>query len=174
MKILGLDISSTSTGYCIISDGKLLKSAKALGTIMPNSKDILEDKLVYFRDCISDLLNRYSPDLVAIENVYIGQKKVAVMLSRFSGVALEVCRRHGCNIILLESSKARSTLGLKNKKEEAFNFVVDKYGFSQWNFEKHNDITDSIVVALAARKISNGTAGSGTRELKKSKGINKK
>ena len=55
MKILGLDISSVSTGYCIISNGRVLKSS--LGLIQPPTKLTYGERLLTFETELKNIIS---------------------------------------------------------------------------------------------------------------------
>jgi Holliday junction resolvasome RuvABC endonuclease subunit len=66
-KILALDISSVSTGHCIVHNGRLVKST--LGTISNDPKICLGKKLVRFEEEITKLINKHKPDCIVIEDI---------------------------------------------------------------------------------------------------------
>jgi Holliday junction resolvasome RuvABC endonuclease subunit len=85
MKILGVDISSRSTGWAIIQDDKLLD----YGKIVPSGKMSLGQKLCLFGNEISKVIEKYKPDEIAIEDVVqVSSVSVTKILSRFNGVAI--------------------------------------------------------------------------------------
>ena len=71
IKILGLDVSSACTGYCIIEDGYLM--ANTIGTIKPNSKDCLGKKLVFFEQEIKKIIKKYNPSHIIVEDIFKGE-----------------------------------------------------------------------------------------------------
>ena len=150
--ILGFDVSSTKTGFSILKNGRFTKSTKDFGSIEIDSKLSLSEKLVYFRDSVEEVINRYNPQHIVIEDVFIGHKSTIILLSRFSGVIIELCKRICVEPCLINATKARSLLKVKNKKEEAFKFIKDKYKLN-WEFKTHNDIADSLVLVLAYKKL---------------------
>jgi Holliday junction resolvasome RuvABC endonuclease subunit len=164
--ILGLDVSSTSTGFCVLKRGRFTKSPKDFGVISPDKNLSLGEKLVFFRDSLQRLLEKYKPTKVVIEDVFIRHKSVVVLLSRFSGVAIEVCTKAGLEPELLTATEVRAVFGLKNKKELAFQYIVDRYKLD-WTFNKYNDIADSLLLALAFRKISNDRPRGKTEKTKR-------
>jgi Holliday junction resolvasome RuvABC endonuclease subunit len=149
MKILGLDISSVSTGYCIISGGRLVKST--CGNIKTNSRKSYGERLNDFESQLIDVIKKYKPDEIIIEDIFKGRSMLTFKsLAMFRGVGINtIYRETGKNPISVMASEARSLVGIKNKKEDAFEFIVNKYNLD-YDFEEHNDITDSITLALCA------------------------
>lgn len=154
MKVLSFDVSSVKTGYSIINNGIFVARAKNYGTIEPDAKLPLCRKLAYFRDCVEGIITEHSPDIIAIEDVFIRQPKVAIMLARFSGVIIELSGRYLDDCPMMVSAiKARSVLGITNTKPCAFEYVRNRYkSTDDWTFKAHNDIADSVIVGLAVWK----------------------
>ena len=171
MAILGFDISSRKVGYAFLVDESKVPLKKHYGTIELGSKLNLSEKLVLFRDKAQKLIEKFKPDVVVVEDVYIRHLSSAIILSRFSGVFIELCKRiTNKEAILILTTRARAALELKNSKEEAFKFVVEKFGFKNWKFETHNDISDAFIVCLAFLRGVDGRASRKVARAKKEKG----
>jgi Holliday junction resolvasome RuvABC endonuclease subunit len=150
MKILGLDISISSTGYCIFNNGKLMK--KSCGLIQPNPKETYGQRLLFLEKEIKKVIKKNKPDEVVIEDIYKGRNaKTFKILSMARGVVIKtIYEETGKDPISVMASSARSLVGIKNKKEIAYEFIVKKYKLKDYEFNKHNDIVDAIVLALSA------------------------
>jgi len=149
-KILGLDISISSTGYCIINNGKLLR--KSCGLIQPNPKETYGHRLLFLENNIKDVIKKNKPDEVIIEDIFKGRNaKTFKILSMARGVAIKaIYQETGKDPISIMASETRKLIGIKNTKEDAFNFIVKKYKLNDYEFDTHNDITDAMALALAA------------------------
>ena len=149
-KILGLDVSSSCTGYCIVCDGYL--DLNSLGTIEPPSDLTVGEKLVYFEKAVKKLIKKFQPDDVMIEDIFKGPNaKTFKLLAMFRGVAFktiqEKLKKDPESVMPTE---ARSRVGvIGGKKENAFAWVIEKYNFKDFTFNKHNDICDGIILALS-------------------------
>jgi len=167
-KILGLDVSSSSTGYCIINNGRLLKST--LGTINPDSKKSYGERLQYFADELVKLLKKHKPDKVVMEDIFKGPNaKTFKILAMFRGACfLTVFNETGKDPICIMPTEARKLVGAPGvTKEDGFNFVIKKYAFSDYEFNTHNDITDAIVLGLSGHEMDK--LGIDERDLRKKK-----
>lgn len=144
MRIMGLDISTKTTGWFI--------TKKFCGKIEPDPDLLFSEKLVYFRDELSRLLLKHKPELVVIEDTYLrfGNPQTLKQLTRFSGVAMEVCFRSGAKVELITATQARKFCCGEQKgefkKKEVFQYFIDKYKITDWTFKDHNDITDAIAL----------------------------
>jgi len=150
MKLLALDISTTSTGWFV--------SKASCGRIEPVSTLPFPEKLCYFRDEVEKLLVRYKPDVAVIEDTYFrfGNVHTLKQLVKFAGVAAEVCARHKVQVETLTATQARKfCCGHQEgefKKKEVFAYFVNKYGLHDWKFTSHNDITDAMALHWGYRE----------------------
>lgn len=91
MKILGLDVSSVSTGWGLIEDDKLIE----FGKINPMQKMSHAQKLHLFDVELTKLMAKHKPDLIAIEDVvHVASISTMKILARFNGIAIKVAYSH--------------------------------------------------------------------------------
>lgn len=148
MKILAFDISSRSTGYSVFKRDRLLK--KSCGIIKLNPKHSHGKRLQHFEQSIKEIIRYHNPDEIIIEDIFKGRNIATFkILSLFRGVAIKAIydelEKDPTSVM---ASEARKIVGVKNDKEEAYKFVVEKYNLFDYKFNSHNDITDSIVLGL--------------------------
>lgn len=152
MKILGLDISTKSTGWFI--------SKKACGIIKPPPELSFPEKLSWFRKELFSLLEKHKPDIVIIEDSYFrsgfGSIHTLKTLVKFAGVALEVCASMSIKTEVITATTARKYCCGKQetslKKPDVFKYFVEKYNLD-WKFDKMNDVTDAMALAKGYRGI---------------------
>ena len=164
-KLLAFDISSAKTGVAFFENNILDK--KSLSTIEPNSKECLGARLKFFSTKIKKLIKKYKPDVVVIEDIFkgfnIGTFKTLAM---FRGVAiLTIFELTGFMPISLMAVEARNFAKVDKSKELAFDAINKLYSL-KFNFEKHNDMADAIVLGLA---VINGATTSDKKSKKKKK-----
>lgn len=153
MKVLGLDVSTKSTGWFI--------TKPSCGIIAPAATLSFEEKLVWFRAELSKILDKHKPDVVVIEDAYyrpgFGSIHTLKALVKFAGVAQELCASKGIQTVIITATSARKhCCGAqegKFKKQEVFNFFKTKYNLDDWTYNKHNDITDAMALAWGYREI---------------------
>lgn len=147
--ILALDVSSSSTGFAVLRDGRWNKSATSYGTIKISSKLTLPKRLVEFRDEVQSLIKRVKPTVIVIEDVFSGRNVSTMkLLARFNGVAVEVSRRAiKRDPIIALTAKVRANLECGRGKDDAFEYICSRYNLD-WNFNKMNDVTDALCLAL--------------------------
>jgi crossover junction endodeoxyribonuclease RuvC len=152
--ILGLDVSSSSTGYAVLRCGRWNKSKASFGKIKIPVELSLPKRLVMFRDELLKVVKRIKPTHIIIEDVFSG-RNVATMklLARFNGVAIEVSSR--ClnkDPVISFTAAVRGFLECGRSKEEAFDFICTKYKLD-WSFNKMNDVTDALALVLYYYKL---------------------
>ena len=151
MKILGIDISSRSTGVALIEDEKLLEYTK----INPTGNMSNSARMYLFMVELDKLILKYTPDFIAVEDVIqVSSVAVTKILARFNGVAL--ISAYGYNKKeprLFIPSEWKKIIGLKGvvRKCETQLFVCEKYKLLpeekiefykeqiKTNFETNND-----------------------------------
>ena len=94
--------------------------------------------------------------MVVVEDIFKGPNaKTFKTLAMFRGIAFktvfEKLQKEPRSIMPTEARKLVGAGGVK--KEDGFAFATQKYNLKDYKFETHNDITDSIVLALAGYEI---------------------
>lgn len=127
MKILGVDISSRSTGLGLIEGDKLLEYTKINPTgTMSNSA-----KMFLFSVELEKLIQKYQPDYIAVEDVIqVSSVSITKILARFNGVALVSAYKYNkTEPRLFIPSEWKKIIGLHGivKKCETQLFVCKKF-----------------------------------------------
>lgn len=127
-RIMGIDISSACTGYCLIEDGRLVD----FGAVQPHGKLSEQQKLVLFSVQLAEIIARLQPDRIAIEDVVLVKSVVtAKLLSRFSAVArIEAYKYQKQEVTLYEPPTWKKMMGLSGfaEKCDVQVFVCEKFG----------------------------------------------
>ena len=165
MKIMGIDISSKSTGWSIIEDDKLLE----YGKVNPTGKMSTAQKLFLFHVELRKLIERHNPDETAIEDVpLVKSVSVAKLLARFNGVAMIEAYRHlQCDPELFEPSKWKKLIEISgsSKKCEVQLEVCIKYNLL--TSDKIELYRDRIEAAKLVAKDSSEDVKEIRKDLKK-------
>ena len=172
MIILGLDISSSRIGYCLINEKEDLLLVDEI-KLKPSQP--LEERADIFKkemECIKRSLQQEEVDYVFIEQPFMafsgGKTTAATMakLQRFNGMCSYVVHSlFGSPAILLQANKARGLVNLKikrgeNTKLKVIEWVSDKYPKEFIvEYTRHgnpkpgtDDKADAIVIANAGLK----------------------
>ena len=138
--ILSLDISTTSTGWCITSDGKHYKE----GVIRIKSPKNFSEKLSIFADELRNILRFFKPTNIVQESAFGGPNiKTLKALSEFSGVSKLVCWEVvGVEPCMVANTTVKSYFKVKTKKE-LFSFACSIFENDMLTFKDDNDIIDA-------------------------------
>lgn len=158
MVILSLDASTTSTGWAVFHDGLLLD----YGCIKPQGEG-WRDRLIHQDALISDLIIRYRPNQIVVEDVPLksSNAKVLIILGAVQGFLCGLVARHGLTIKFVPPSTWRSSIGLftgdregttrkelKRKSVEKANkiFGLNLRWVSMNSGKNDDDISDAILL----------------------------
>lgn len=154
MKIIGLDCSTKSTGFCIFNDKELIE----YGCITASSTDLIK-RINKIMDKLKALLNKHSDvNKIVMEEVipttgkniktwkaliYLQAELVIFLHNEFPQVQIE----------LIYPNSWRSKIGIQTGrgitreklKEEDINFVKQKY-----NISVNDDTADAICIAYSS------------------------
>ena len=167
--LLGLDVSTSVTGFTVIDEsGKLVET---FPVIMKNEKRFFK-KCARIKDTLTVLADRYDIKLVYIEEPFTFFKsggssaKTMAKLQSFNGIVSWIClEMFGIEPVHISSAKARSTLGIKiprgsNTKKLILDHVLDKEPCFEVQYTRHGnpkqhyyDMADSWVIAKAGYSI---------------------
>ena len=164
--ILGLDVSTSKIGYCVIDDNQNLL---LFGFIKFKKEPFEERAWDFFTNTLKEIDHKYKIKEVRIEepfSMFSGGKTTAGTMSklqRFNGmISLTAYRCFHMIPILVPSRSARSKCGIKikrgeNTKKKVIEWVATRFP-KDFKFEltRHgnpkpgtDDMADSIVVALS-------------------------
>ena len=169
MIILGLDISSSRIGFCLINEKEELL---LVDEIKLKSSMSLEDRADVFKQKMQIIKEHSEVDYVFIEQPFMafsgGKTTAATMakLQRFNGMCSYVVHHlFGSPAVLIQANKARGLVDLKikrgdNTKLKVIEWVSNKYPKEFLvEYTKHgnpkpgtDDKADSIVIANAGLK----------------------
>ena len=146
MLILGVDPSSTSTGYGFVEYSKRKARYIACGCIRPK-EDAFEDRLVYMYDKMTQLIGEYAPDEGAIETTFFGKDATAAAkLGQARGCLIVAIRKAGLPIAHYTPTVVkRSVTGNGQATKQQVQFMVAR---SLGIKEKPFDASDALAIAL--------------------------
>lgn len=151
MKVMGLDVASSSTGLTIINDGELVESTiwKPVDKKAPHSSRLFE-----FGQWLGNKLYEHKPDRVAISGTSFSRNiRTTRILSRYEGVAMYRATMYSAEVVDFRDSEARKMILSKGNlsKEDSYKEVLllePNYHFLPFK-KGGDDQTDSYVFAKA-------------------------
>ena len=143
MKILGLDTSTTSTGYCVMEDGKIL----AYGVIKPPKAFDVIDRIIYIEDEIKSIIKAKKVEYVCIEDLVYFRN--AYSTKGLAGLLMHIqieLRKKDMLVVTVRPTEWRKGIikgrTRKEQKDSAMRYVLEKY-----DLYVEEDEADAILVA---------------------------
>ena len=149
MRILGIDPGLTKTGFGIIDINNKNLNLVECGIIRPRIKDKLEKRLLTIFEDISEIISRYKPTIICIEEVFYGKNfKSALLLGQARGSAMVSAASKNINIFEYSAKKIKlSITGNGNAKKEQVRFMVTSI-LNIKNKDISLDASDALAIAL--------------------------
>jgi len=150
MKILGLDISSSNTGWSIVEVDNSNNKLVDYGIISPVGNMGVTQRLYFFGNELKKVVDKCSPDEIAIEEtILVHGPKTMRVLARFSGVALFLAYSfQKREISTYEPPAWKKNLGLRGnaKKAEVQLAICKEFGLiEQKKIDEYQSILTKIV-----------------------------
>ena len=148
MLVLGVDPSSTSTGYGFVEYSKRKARYVACGCIRPR-KGEFEDRLVYMFDEMTRLIGEYVPDEGAVETTFFGKDATAAAkLGQARGGLIIAMRKAGLPIAHYTPTVVkRSVTGNGQATKQQVQFMVAR-SLGMKERPKPLDASDALAIAL--------------------------
>ncbi|MBV5347948.1 crossover junction endodeoxyribonuclease RuvC [bacterium] len=140
MCVLSLDISTSSTGWCVTEDGKSF----TFGTLLISPKLRSAERLTVFSGMLESILKEYSPTQIVQEDIFVG-RNVSTMkvLCEFTGISKYICYNTLNIDPFVISNKAVKSYFKAKDKQLLFNFMCEILE-KEYSFKKDNDRIDSL------------------------------
>lgn len=166
MIYLGLDASTTKTGYAIFDDDKLIE----YGCIKPKSTLHWRERIAKMGEEIATIIGRFDVDEIIIEDVPLMEKKkvpnqkVSMMLGAVQGMVVTISSQLKVPVVYKLPSQWRSPLdlfdGTRNgtkrdeMKQKSIKLANKLFGLQlEWHSpsstKNDDDISDAILVAYS-------------------------
>jgi crossover junction endodeoxyribonuclease RuvC len=148
MIILGVDPGTASTGYGLINTGKNLEMI-GCNCINTSSEMPMADRLKIIYQKMSEIMQRYHPQEVAIEQIYFSKNtKTALSIGQARGVIMLAASNEGARIFNYTPLEVKQTIAGYGRatKHQIQHMVKDLLRLSC--VPRSNDSADALAVAL--------------------------
>lgn len=147
--IIGIDPGTQITGYGIIELVQGACRPVDYGCVRPPIKFKLSERYLVLFNAIEELLDRYRPDVLAVETQYV-QKNVqsAIKLGMARGVAIIAAKRKGLPVFEYSPTKAKSAVvgSGRASKQQVQGMVKTLLGLQE--LPQPEDAADALALAI--------------------------
>src|SRR4030066_50694 len=108
MKILGIDPGLQVCGYAVVDGDSLIEA----GAIRTNPKSPLEVKLNQIAEDIDSLLKKFTPEIVAVEELYshYAHPRTAILMGHARGVILQSCAEAAIEVRSFSATRIKKSI----------------------------------------------------------------
>jgi crossover junction endodeoxyribonuclease RuvC len=100
MRVLGIDPGSETLGWGVVEGNGLRYSLVDYGTVKSNAKQAFSKRLLKAYDGVSEVVDKYSPDVLAVEDTFYAVNiGVALKLGQVRGTMLLLAEQRGLEIV---------------------------------------------------------------------------
>jgi crossover junction endodeoxyribonuclease RuvC len=148
--VLGVDPGTAVTGYGVVAgSGDGAVSLRECGVIRTESRAPLADRLREIFQGIDELLERHSPDAVAVEGVFFAKNvRTAVVLGHARGAILVAAALRGVEIAEYAPAEVKSAIVGTGKATKEQVGIMTKQLLRLKEIPRPNDAADGVAVAL--------------------------
>lgn len=149
MIIIGIDPGTATTGYGIIKIEDKEYKCLDYGVISTSPKWSVGDRLYKIGVDLSDVLEKYNPDVLAIESLFFFKNvKTAIPVSQARGVILMMAAKKGIKTYEYTPLQAKmATVGYGRAEKKQVQEMV-KILLKLDEVPKPNDAADALAVAI--------------------------
>ena len=148
-RVIGVDPGLSATGFGIIDQKAGQTRVVAYGTIKPPSKETLANRLEYLNSHMTNLLGKFEPHVMAIEDTFHSKNvKSALLLGQARGVLLLAAASKGIIAIDYAPRKVKQSVvgsGAADKKQVQY---MVKQILKIDSMPKSLDISDALAIGL--------------------------
>ncbi len=149
MKILGIDPGIAIVGYGVIEYKPPRFQTLAYGAITTPSDMETEDRLLTIYNELSDLIDMYQPDELAVEELFFNtNQKTAIKVAEARGVILLAARAKGIPIFEYTPLQVKQSVVGYGRAEKNQVMLMTKTLLGLEKMPKLDDTSDALAIAV--------------------------
>jgi len=149
LTVLGIDPGVNKLGYGTIEKKGGLFKVIDFGHISPPGKFSFEEKLNYIHNKLENIFDKYNPDVVVIEEIYLAKNiQIALKIGQVIGLAIGLGLKRNIKFELIPAREIKkNVVGTGTATKEQVKFMVE-------NLTKVKDIgsfdeSDALATAIS-------------------------
>lgn len=153
MRVLGLDTSTSSTGYAVLdTDNRRIIS---YGTIKTPKKADLLDKIIFIEEHIKQVIKAKQVEFIVIEDLAVTRS--ASTTKALAGLLYHLLvefRKRELLVVQVRPSEWRSSCGIRGIKRDELKRKAIKHVKDNYGIEANDDEADAICIAEYGTKLN--------------------
>lgn len=152
VRVMGIDVGFAINGWSIIDKDPKYKNSLNLidyGAILTEAKIPIEKRLEIVYDGLNDLIDRYTPDIMAIENIFFFKnQKTVIDVAQVRGIILLSGAKNDLDLYSYTPLQVKTSVtgyGRADKKQVQ---KMVKLIFGLKEVPKPDDAADAVAVGL--------------------------
>ena len=155
MIILGIDPGYAIVGFGVLRSEQNTQTLLACGAINTPAGLPLSKRLLQIANDLDELIQRFSPDVLAVERLYFGNNvTTGIGVAQARGVILMTAERHGVPIYEYDPSQVKSAVVGYGKAEKHQVMDMTKRLLNLKTVPKPDDAADAVAIALCHARSS--------------------
>ncbi len=150
MRILGIDPGLQVCGYACIDTSSPKVNLIEAGVLRTTGKSAIEKRLNQIAEDIDELLTKFKPEVVAVEQLYshYAHPRTAILMGHARGVILQRCAAAGIEVKSFGATRIKKCItGSGHASKEQIQKTI-KTLLSLSAVPQPNDVADAVAVAL--------------------------
>ncbi len=150
MRIIGIDPGLQVCGYACLQTGSNEEKLLEAGVCRTSSRSPIEEKLHQIAGDTRSLLKKFSPDIVAVEELYshYAHPKTAILMGHARGVILQCCAEAQVEVKSFSATRIKKSItGNGRASKQQMQRAVQSL-LSLPAIPEPDDVADAIAAAL--------------------------
>lgn len=152
LRIMGIDVGFAINGWSIIDKSPEYKNGMNLvdfGAITTEAGGRIENRLMRVYDDLDELIKRYTPDIMAVENLFFSNnQKTAIDVAQMRGVILLAGEQNGLEVFGYTPLQVKTSVTGYGKADKKQVQKMVKMIFGLKEIPKPDDAADAVAVGL--------------------------
>ena len=146
MRVLSIDPGIRTTGFGVLDSKRNKLSLTACGTIKPRVSDNLPLRLNYLFEEVDSIINKFSPDIFSIEDMFYSKNVKTSMILGQLGAMIIAAAQANVNIYEYAPKVKMSVCGNGSTSKEQVQYMVMK--ILNLKIPGSLDVSDAVAVGI--------------------------
>lgn len=152
LRIMGIDVGFAINGWSIIDKSSEYKNGMKLvdfGVITTEVDNLIENRLMKVYDDLDNLIKRYTPDIMAVENLFFFKnQKTVINVAQVRGIILLAGVKNGVKLFGYTPLQVKTSVTGYGKADKKQVQKMVKMIFGLKEVPKPDDAADAVAVGL--------------------------